>query len=138
MKVQSTRELYFIDNFRDSNNDDIKILRKPPRAKFDLILFAIRFLCRRCSFSPIELGREQSSRTNHSSACAVLNSIADIYQYAWQVYEHACLFPQEVFHTYMHECIMLCVSTREYSRADMPIRMFIIMIVKCSRRGNVN
>lgn len=87
-------------------------------------------------FPPIELGREQSSRTNHSSAFAVLNSIADIYQYAWQVYEHACLFPQEVLYTCMHECTMLYVSTREYSRADMPT--FIIMVVKCSHRGNVN
>lgn len=89
-------------------------------------------------FLPIELGREQSSRTNHSSAYAVLNSIADIYQYAWQVYKHACLFPQEVFHRCMHECTMLCVSTREYSRADMPTLAFIIMVAKCSRRGNVN
>lgn len=67
-------------------------------------------------FFPIELGREQSSRTNHSSAWAVLNSIADIYQYAWQAYEHACLFPQEVFHMRMYERTVLSVSTREYSR----------------------
>lgn len=53
-QFESTKyQLYFIDNFRDSNNDTIKILQKPPRAKFDLILFTIRFLCRRCSFSQL-------------------------------------------------------------------------------------